>query len=91
MGWKNILGKLRGLPQQSSPEQVRKEYPNRFLKFYYLHHEQLKTERKNTYHQKKSKGLCIRCSLPAVSGINFCAYHREKIKEYNVKARQKLS
>ena len=79
-------------PPQAKPpaqEQTAGPYPNRFLKFYYLNKQRLNTERRSSYNERKSKGICVRCSLPAVEGIVFCADHQEKQKTYNKTARSK--
>lgn len=79
MVFKKILNKIKG----------KKEYPNRFLKFYHENKTKLNKERKNNYHKKQKSGICVRCKKIAVTGIVFCEYHQAKQKEYNKKARQK--
>ncbi len=80
MVFKKILHKIKG---------KKKEYPNRFLKFYHENKKKLNKERKGTYHKKQKSGICVRCKNKVVSGIVFCSYHQQKQKEYNKKARQK--
>lgn len=63
------------------------EYPNRFLKFYHENRNRLMKERRLTYHQKRKKGICVRCNRKALSKIVFCSYHQECQKGYNHKAR----
>ncbi len=65
------------------------EYKNRFLKFYHENSSRLKKERKSAYHHRLKSGNCVRCKKPAIEGIVFCSYHRQKQKEYNLKARQR--
>lgn len=67
-----------------------KDYPNRFLKFYYLNQKRLMTERKGSYYQKRKTGICVRCSKQVVPEIIFCSYHQEKQRRYNKLARGKL-
>ncbi|MBI2668752.1 hypothetical protein HYX14_02835 [Candidatus Woesearchaeota archaeon] len=78
--FKKLFAKLRG----------KKEYPNRFLKFYHLHHDRLIEERRGSYAERKKTGICVRCKKPSLSGIVFCEYHQSRQKEYNAKARGKL-
>jgi nitrate/TMAO reductase-like tetraheme cytochrome c subunit len=68
---------------------VKKEYTNRFLKFYHENRKRLTKERKSAYHERRKSGICVRCSQKTVPGIVFCKYHRQKQKEYNRKARKK--
>jgi len=70
-------------------DKEKKEYPNRFLKFYHLNKKRLNKYRRGSYKKKKRLGLCVRCSNKIVPGIVFCSYHQRKQKEYNKKARQK--
>ncbi len=76
------------LPKAQEPA-ASLSYANRFLKFYYLNKERLSTERRSSYAERKSKGICVRCSRPVVGDIVFCAYHQEKQKVYNRSARVK--
>ena len=82
MVFEKILQKLKG-------EKNDLEYPNRFLKFYHHNQERLLKERKLSYHDKKKKGICVRCSRTALEGIVFCAYHQQRQVSYNKQARQK--
>ena len=66
-----------------------KEYSNRFNKFYHLNKKRLDKERKSLYHDKRSKGICIRCKKKADKNRIFCSYHRTLQKGYNKKARGK--
>lgn len=61
------------------------EFKNRFQKFYQLNKERLNEERRNKYQEKKDTGVCTRCKRKALKGINFCRYHKDKQKEYNMK------
>ena len=63
--------------------------PNRFLKFYYANRKDLLRERKEAYYEKAKKGICVRCSEKAVSGIKYCTKHQAMQREYNRKAREK--
>jgi len=65
----------------------KKEYSNRFLKFYHLNSNRLNKERRSSYKTRKKSGFCVRCKRKAVKGIVFCKYHQQKQKEYNKKAR----
>ncbi|MAG73829.1 hypothetical protein CL620_05915 [archaeon] len=65
----------------------KKEYKNRFLKFYHLNKKRLNKERRSTYTAKMKLGVCVRCKRKALKNIVFCSYHRAKQKEYNKKAR----
>ena len=67
----------------------KKEYPNRFVKFYHLNKKRLDKERKSIYHDKRTKGICVRCNKKAVTKRIFCNYHRTLQKGYNKKARDK--
>jgi hypothetical protein len=66
-----------------------KDAPNRFLKFYYTHREDLLKERREIYYEKVKNGECIRCTRRAIKRIKFCNYHRKKQEEYNRIARSK--
>lgn len=66
-----------------------KKYPNRFLKFYHHNQGRLLQERKSLYHEKKKKGICVRCNKPVIEGIIFCEYHQQKQAGYNKQAREK--
>ena len=63
------------------------EYPNRFLKFYHVNKSRLNKERRGSYSEHKSRGICVRCSKKSLSKIVFCSYHQQKQKGYNKKAR----
>ena len=65
------------------------QYSNRFLKFYHNNQDRLLKERKSLYHEKKQKGICVRCSKKALEGIIFCDYHQHKQVGYNKQARTK--
>lgn len=67
----------------------KREYPNRFLKFYYLNKKRLIAERRQAYHAKRETGICVRCHQPSLPEIIFCSYHQECHKKYNLKARSK--
>ena len=67
----------------------RKDYPNRFLKFYHLNKKRLNKERRSKYDESKKSNKCIRCYRKSVEGIVFCGYHQLKQKEYNRSARAK--
>lgn len=75
---KRLLSKLR---------KEKKDYPNRFLKFYHQNRKRLIKERRGNYKENKKQGVCVRCSKKALEGIVFCKYHQMKQKEYNRKAR----
>lgn len=75
--FKRLFGKLSG----------KKDYTNRFLKFYHENKDRLNKQRKGSYTQKRKSGLCVRCNRKVVPGIVFCRYHQEKQKEYNRRAR----
>lgn len=81
-----MLGKLNFLKIFKKDDE---EYDNRFLKFYHNNKKRLNKERRSKYQIHKEKGLCVRCSEPAVEGIVFCEYHKSKQKGYNAKARAK--
>ena len=66
----------------------KKKYPNRFLKFYHQNKEQLNENRRLSYSERKSLGVCVRCKNKALKGIVFCEYHQSKQKGYNQKARK---
>ncbi len=83
MVFKEILGAIKSFTLKEE------EYPNRFLKFYYLNKSRLNKERRGSYYYKKKAGTCVRCKKPRVTGIVFCIYHQSKQKEYNTKARSK--
>ncbi|MAG60443.1 hypothetical protein CL619_01525 [archaeon] len=103
MVFKNILSKAKSAlaDRNKKIKNVRKtkelpaarmeaiDAPNRFLRFYYANRKELLAERKETYNQKLKKGICVRCNSKAVSGIKYCAMHREMQREYNRKAREK--
>ena len=78
---KRLLKKLR--------KKKTSDYDNRFVKFYHLNKKRLCKERKSTYHEKKKKGICVRCNKKAVPGIVFCKYHQGMQVGYNKKARDK--
>lgn len=81
--FKRIKSGIKGIKK----EEETTNYPNRFLKFYYLNKKRLIRERRYLYKKKKKSGLCVRCSQKVFPGIIFCGYHQEKQKEYNRKAR----
>lgn len=92
--FENIFKKLKktisqGVKTKKTFKKTTQEYPNRFLKFYYLHQERLNKERRSSYKNRKKKGTCVRCRQKALSKIVFCKYHQEKQKGYNRKARAK--
>ena|SRR3989338_4631599 len=64
-----------------------KEYPNRFLKFYHENKSRLNKERRSSYTERKSHGICVRCHKKALPKIVFCSHHQQKQKGYNKKAR----
>lgn len=76
--FKRIIQMIRG---------EKKEYHNRFLKFYHLNKKKLNKERRTSYAERKKNGICTRCKKKALSGIVFCKYHQQRQKEYNLKAR----
>ncbi len=84
MGFKDLLQKLRRVSEKND-----QKYPNRFLKFYHNNQGRLLKERKSLYHEKKQKGICVRCSKNALEGIIFCEYHQQKQVGYNKQARTK--
>jgi len=47
----------------------------------------LNKERRGSYSEHKSRGICVRCSKKSLSKIVFCSYHQQKQKGYNKKAR----
>jgi hypothetical protein len=59
------------------------KWKNRFQKFYHLHRDDINRKRRKLYALKEKKGLCVRCSKKALSGITFCAFHRKKQAHYN--------
>ena len=65
----------------------KKDYPNRFVKFYHENRKRLIKERRSLYKDKKESGICVRCNKKALKSIVFCRYHQERQKEYNRKAR----
>jgi hypothetical protein len=67
----------------------KKEYANRFLKFYHENKARLNKERRGSYKKKQRDGICVRCNKKALKKIVFCSYHRKKQQEYNKKARSK--
>ena len=67
----------------------KKNYPNRFLKFYHENKTRLNKERRGSYTKKQKNGICVRCKRKALKNIVFCSYHRKKQQEYNKKARSK--
>mgnify|MGYP001616553970 CR=1 FL=1 len=70
-------------------KEVKEEYSNRFVRFYHLNQKRLIQERRSLYHEKKDKGICVRCNKPALEGIIFCEFHQQKQAGYNQKAREK--
>jgi len=78
---------IKKLFRKLTKREEKKEYPDRFLKFYYENHNRLNKERRSSYSEKKEKGICVRCSKKALPGIVFCAYHKKMQKGYNEKAR----
>ena len=80
---KSFTGKVK------SKVKSKKNYPNRFLKFYYLHQDRLNEERRASYKDRKKNSICVRCQQKALSKIVFCKYHQQKQKEYNRQARVK--
>jgi len=76
--FKKLLNKVR---------RKKKDYPNRFLKFYHLNRKRLIKERKSLYSQKRKKGICVRCNKKSLKDLVFCSYHRARQKEYNKLAR----
>jgi hypothetical protein len=85
MVWKEFLDKLKKVSISSE----KKDYSNRFNRFYHLNRKRLIEERRSSYKSKKAKGICVRCNRPALSKIIFCEYHKKKQKGYNLKARDK--
>jgi len=88
-GIQEIIGMLRRVLKKLHKKKVKKEYPNRFLAFYYRHKKRLNKERRSTYTKRKKKGVCVRCTNNVVPGIIFCSYHQKKQKQYNKNARKK--
>jgi len=89
MVFKKILQKLKEIKETKLEKKSDQDYSNRFLKFYYGHKKRLLKERKSLYHEKKQKGICVRCSRKVVEGLVFCEYHQQKQVGYNKQARMK--
>ena len=95
MSFKELLQKLKKTVELGKEKGRGKEkkqceqYPNRFLKFYHHNKDRLLKERKSLYHEKKLKGVCVRCNRQALAGIVFCEYHQQKQVGYNKQARTK--
>ncbi len=76
--------------EKDKNEQIpKKEYPNRFLKFYYLNQKKLNKERRKSYSGRKGKGICVRCKQKSFPGIVFCEFHQQKQQTYNYRSRHK--
>lgn len=91
MVFKKILQKIKVIKQGISQTKPKEHsgHSNRFLKFYYNNKKRLLKERKSLYHEKKQKGICVRCSRKVMEGIVFCEYHQQKQVWYNQKSRIK--
>ena len=91
MGLKELLQKLKKTVEVGKEKKTKQSerYPNRFLKFYHHNKDRLLKERKSLYHEKKQKGVCVRCHRQALAGIVFCEYHQQKQVVYNKQARTK--
>ena len=75
-------------PSKSSKSKPsKKQYPNRFLKFYHENKGRVNKTRRSIYTEHRKAGLCVRCSKKVVAGIVFCSYHQQKQNQYNKKAR----
>ncbi len=75
--------------EEKSKEVAKKEYPNRFLKFYYLNQKKLNKERRKSYSRRKGKGICVRCKQKSLPGIVFCEFHQQKQQTYNYQSRHR--
>ena len=76
-------------PKKTIIKKIPKSFKNRFQKFYYLNRGRINKERQKRYNTNKKKGLCIKCKRKSLKGIKLCSYHRERIREYNKRARLK--
>ena len=94
MVFKKLVSKARKTIQKHAAKLRRarmkpENAPNRFLRFYYTHRNDLLKERRDTYYEKVKAGECVRCTRRAVKGIRFCRYHRKMQEKYNKIARSK--
>ncbi|HLD79910.1 MAG TPA: hypothetical protein VJA18_05095 [Candidatus Nanoarchaeia archaeon] len=89
MVFKKILQKLKEIKETRLEKKSNQDYSDRFLKFYHNHKKRLLKERKSLYHEKKEKGICVRCKQKVLEGIIFCEHHQQKQVGYNKQARMK--
>lgn len=65
----------RGRPKNSYKPEPEK-FSSRFVKYYYVHRDELNEGKRGLYQQRKVAGVCVRCGRKS-GGKLFCWRHRK--------------